>query len=170
MSIKNGVLFINYLYNESIRIINRRLPLLLNKIECNYYIEFPSSAYLAHSVTIKNMEKLRSVIQHAFIQLSSDETVKYLVRTLDQHMERIINTCKICMSKSIEALQVKAYEFDRMLSKFTDDFCRSSIEYRRAVKTYIEGTASLKFSIEIYLRSFPEYGEYCKETYLFKSI
>lgn len=160
----------NYLYKESIRILDRSLPSLLNKIECNYYIELPSSAYLACSTTIKNMEYLRSVIQRALIHLTGDGVIKSLVETLEQHMERIIRTCKVCMSKSIDALQINAYKFDQMLSKFTVDFCKSSMEYRRAVKTYVEGTASLKFSIEIYLRSFSDYGEYCKETYSFKSI
>ena len=164
-----GVLFINYLYNESIRIINGYLPLLLNKIECNYYIELPSSAYSACLTTIKNMENLRSIIQCA-LPLTDDEAAKSLVETLDQHMERVIRTCKACMSKSIDMLQIKSYEFDQMLSNYVVNFCKLSLEYQRAVKTYVEGTASLTFSIEIYLRSFPDYGEYCKETYSFKSI
>ena len=146
------------------------MPLFLNKIECNYHIELPASAYLACSTTIKNMEYLRSVIQCASIHLTDDEVVKSLVKTLDQHMVRVIKTWKVCMYKSIDMLQIKTHQFDQILSKFVLNFCKSSIEYRRAVKTYVEGTASLKFSIEIYLRSFPEYGEYCKETYLFKAI
>ena len=99
-----GVLFINYLYNESIRIINDYLPLLLNKIECNYHIELPSSAYSACLTTIKNMESLRSIIQYALIPLTDDEATKSLVETLDQLIERVIRTCKACPDNSFHML------------------------------------------------------------------